>query len=182
MLPLEVAPGPALVFVDLEASGLINGFPTEVAWIRFPDRTEYSALIRPDPSWLEYGTWDTSAETLTGLTLEDLEHAGRLRGEIAADLLRDLGGQHLFVSGGHHDVEWLHMIVEPQRLELQDFRGLLSSVASRSTWSVHGGMPALERALRELRVSSELRHHRALDDARMMLMSFELALAGPSIF
>jgi DNA polymerase III epsilon subunit-like protein len=170
-----------LVFIDLEASGLFNGYPTEIGWIRYPDRAEYSTLIRPDVDWLEYGIWDNRAEAITGITRDDLERQGRPRTAVAADLMRDLDGRQLFVDGKHHDVEWLHMIIEPESLSLQSFDELLAAAAHKSGWRDLAGAEAFELAIRDMKKNSLLRPHRALNDAKLMLMSFELAITGPPV-
>lgn len=167
------------VFLDLEASGLINGYPTEVGWVRHPDRAEYSALIKLEADWLEYGTWDSQAEAITDITQDDLDHFGRPCPEVAAELILDLSGHNVFVDGGQHDAEWLFMITAPNVIPLEDFDGLLAAATDRGGWPRSAGVEGLEAAICRARAQANLPEHRALGDAKKMLISFERALAGP---
>lgn len=167
------------VFLDLEASGLQNGFPTEVGWIRQSDGANYSTLIRPEPDWCENFNWDPGAEAVTGITREHLIARGRSRIEVAADLMRDLANDRVFVDGGRWDVEWLNMITAPSVIPLEDFDGLWAAATARGGWLGTAGAEALEKAVQRTVEAAGLREHRALDDARRMHIKFELAVAGP---
>ncbi len=167
-----------LVFLDIEASALVNGFPTEVAWVRYPDRASYSALIAPEDEWTTYCNWDPSAEVLTGLSLGHLNREGRPRLSVAEELIRELAGHEVFVDGGQLDAEWLYMITEPAIIPLKDFGGLLAAALIDGGWK-NDESARFDLAVRTARYAAGLRYHRALDDAKALLGVFQIAIAGP---
>lgn len=166
-----------LIFLDLEASALIDGYPTEVGWVRHPDHASYSSLVRPDTDWIGRLNWDPAAEAVTGIKQSDLAENGRDRAVVAAELIRDLNGHHVFVDGGVTDQRWLNLLTAPAVISLEDFHGLLATAAYRGGWQDLSGAEALERAITD--ATRGRRIHRALDDAEALLIAFEIALGGP---
>lgn len=117
----------SVVFVDLEASGLVPGsYPVEVGWARprvLPwgrcDIEVGSLLVRPEPGWLASGAWDPDAERLHGLAREVLLRDG-LPAEAACDRLdREFCGCLVVTDtgGGSTDDMWLAVLYKAARRE-----------------------------------------------------------------
>src|SRR5690606_4612657 len=59
-----------VLFADIEASSLIDGFPVEIGWAwRSHGNIEASSLlIVPPEKWLARHTWDPQAEAIHGIS------------------------------------------------------------------------------------------------------------------
>ncbi|MBB4867593.1 hypothetical protein HNP46_006507 [Pseudomonas nitritireducens] len=99
-------------FMDLEASGLLNGsFPIEVGVSS--DGYEYESLIAPQPDWK---LWDKAAEAIHGRARHELI----LHGVPCKGIVHDLNGMYegklIWVSSSH-DIAWLQMIYSASEAE-----------------------------------------------------------------
>lgn len=65
-----------IIFIDLEASSLHDGYPIEVAWCAEDLSVGASYLIHP-ADWPHWLSWDPGAEALHGLSADALERDGR---------------------------------------------------------------------------------------------------------
>jgi hypothetical protein len=126
------------VYYDCEASGL-DGVPIEIGWA-FADTqtgaiTSEGHLVRPPPDWPVEESWDSAAEALHGITLDQLRGLGCSVWEIAQRMNRVLAGRELF-SDGPLDEVWLTRILDEARLDpaftirRMDAEVLISKVAT----------------------------------------------------
>ncbi|WP_376090185.1 transcriptional regulator [Roseomonas sp. CCTCC AB2023176] len=167
-----------IVFLDFEASSLgKHGFPIEVGWAA-EDGTEASHLIRPAPGWEE---WSEEAESIHGITRDQLAREGTPHDSVARALVEALTGHDLYASAPSWDGHWLSLLLRAggfnrKTLTLRDsdelhdeaamaaFRraGLdLQTLADR----IHETVAAAKRAIEDAAPPA----HRALADARQEL-------------
>lgn len=155
--------------LDLEASGFGRGsYPIEVGFVA-QDGSLFCSLIQPAPGWEH---WDTSAETLHGISRDLLQRHGKPVVWVATELNRRLAGQTVYCDGWAHDYPWLaRLFDEAERtpaFRLEDVRTLLSEREL-------GGWDRSMRALRE-----ELRpeRHRASSDALLLQLCVQRVRAS----
>ena len=113
---------PEFAFFDFEASGLGPGsFPTELGWaiVTSPGTVETgSALIRPEPEWLEPpGVWEPAAEAVTGITREMLERDGVSPAEALEQFRVAIGDRVLVSDGVSYDKTWLYKAATVAKVE-----------------------------------------------------------------
>lgn len=121
-----------MVFVDLEASGLLPGsFPVEVGWARpraLPNGRcaidLSSVLVRHEPKWLSSGSWDPHAEAVHGLTRDILQRDGLPAAEVCDVLDREFGANLVATDTGSGSVddEWLAVLHEAAGREPSGWR------------------------------------------------------------
>lgn len=167
-----------IIFVDIEASSLHDGYPIEVAWCAADLSVGASYLIHPAdwPHWLR---WDPGAEALHGLSAEVLERDGLPPVVVAAALQRDLQPATVVVSDSPgYDRRWLRQLfdvadVQPVPVVAEeDAETLITVAASRNQIAAD----ALEVGRRRVAQATGLRRHRALDDAAWNAVGFGLAM------
>lgn len=101
---------PRIAFLDIEASGLMRGsFPVEAAWLTSDGRGE--VLISPSGAWDE-SRWDSDAEAMHGITINELKRKGRHPRVAAASLESALRGRLVFCDAPEYDSAWADMIHE----------------------------------------------------------------------
>lgn len=166
-----------IVFVDLEASGLWNSYPIEVAWCAEDLSAGGSWLIRPDPIWCETLVWDDLAEEIHGLTLADLERHGRPAAEVVATLQSGLQGATAVLSDSPaYDGVWLRQLYDLCDVgpppALVDAEALIATAYNMPLWC----MEDLDHARGRFSRAAGLRDHRALDDAVWLAGGFALAM------
>ncbi|QQR68376.1 MAG: hypothetical protein IPI58_05840 [Alphaproteobacteria bacterium] len=109
----------APVFYDCEASGL-DGYVIEIGWAfvrpQQPQIVSAACLVRPPAAWEIEDSWDTNAEELHGLSLEQVRHQGLAVETIAARMNRELEGRELF-SDSPYDEAWARQIFEAADVE-----------------------------------------------------------------
>ena len=121
-----------IVFVDLEASGLLPGsYPVEVGWAK-PRFLPWggcaievgSVLVRPEPKWLASGGWDPDAERLHGLAREVLSRDGLPAAEACDRLDQEFSGCLVVTDtgGGSTDDMWLAVLYEAASREPADWK------------------------------------------------------------
>ena len=70
-----------IAFMDVEASSLHDGsYPTEIGFVRHDFSGGFVALVRPEPSWLD---WDPAAEAITSLSRDSIIRLGEPVGHVA---------------------------------------------------------------------------------------------------
>ncbi len=142
-----------LVFIDVEASSLRNGFPVEVAWCAADLKSAATYLIRPEPTWWDRFTWSAEAEGMHGLDRAILEECGVPAAQVAERLLADLTGADVQSDNPAYDVGWLSVL----------FSGDPPFMIGQTR---PAGAPMLSSDI-------GLRKHRALDDAVALAMAFK---------
>lgn len=138
-----------LLFLDIEASALDNGYPIEIGWAVLDlaassPRDAIAAdafLIRPPHWWRQTMTWSPEAEQVHRIQLEELLTSG-LPVDTAVTRLNDvlserdmddpLGGVLWTDSGATWDREWLSClyaasIMDPPPIEVEDLDVLVGS-------------------------------------------------------
>lgn len=102
------------VFVDIEASSLINGYPLEIgwAWREGEDVECASTLIAPPEKWLTEYVWDSVAATVHGLTIENVRRFGDAPRHVCSTLNSLLCDRDLVFDTGNRgaDVTWMKML------------------------------------------------------------------------
>lgn len=142
-----------LVFIDVEASSLKNGFPIEVAWCAADLKSAASYLIRPEPAWWDRFAWTAEAEGLHGLDRAILQDRGVPAAQVVEHLLADLTGADVQSDNPAFDRGWLSVLF-----------------GKDPPFPIGQTQPAGAAML-----SSDigLRKHRALDDAVALAMAFK---------
>lgn len=164
----SLSPGTPAIILDIEASSLgPGGFPLEVAWcVLGPTRKVVSALIAPDPDWLEHGTWDPAAAEMHGLTIEYLQANGEQPGIVADRLNASLAGCHVFTTAPSVDSSWLGILLEcassKAYFAVMHFDELLG-----------GSSPDAVRRAYQLASSASHHRHRAAGDVSYLLAVLE---------
>ncbi|MCA3247800.1 MAG: hypothetical protein ING29_15105, partial [Azospirillum sp.] len=98
-------------FVDIEASGLVNGFPIEIGWAR-EDGHVGALLIRPHSEWLSDLAWDPNAEYLHGLPRDLLLARGTPIDDTVDQLNVALRGCRCISDSPSNDWRWLFLLLE----------------------------------------------------------------------
>lgn len=100
---------PRIAFVDVEASGLIEGgFPIEIGWVDREGHGE-SHLIRPAPGWT---AWSWEAEKVHGISCQQLEREGEPYGEVARRVIAALGSATVYSDAPEFDGPWIRMLLD----------------------------------------------------------------------
>ncbi len=105
-----------IVTIDFEASCLPRhgrSFPIEVG-IAHDDGATRSWLIRPVPEWSGWG-WTEEAQSLHGITREQLDREGQSVDVVAAELTEAVDGQRV-IADSHLDADWLDTLAEAARV------------------------------------------------------------------
>lgn len=90
--------------IDIEASGFgPRSYPIEVG-VFLANGERYSRLIRPMWNWRH---WDTQAESVHGITRDQLAHYGLDVVEVCAELNDLCAGETLYTDAWSHDSRWL---------------------------------------------------------------------------
>lgn len=172
------------VFLDVEASGIARGcFPVEIGWAAaLADGTLAmgSLLVQPARAWLaEPAAWDTTAESVHGLTRARLLRDGLLPDQACGLLDAALAGRVVATDTGPGgwDSDWLAMLYEAAGSEPRGWA--IADEPSGSHVAQHmrglGLAPALVRpALKPFRPAHT---HAAAEDA--MVFAWEWAIAAP---
>ena len=113
-----------LAFVDIEASGLVNGFPIEIGWAK--ENGEVGAiLIRPHPEWLTDLAWDANAERIHSLTRELLAERGTAIDDAVDAINNALIGCKCVSDSPSNDWYWLSLLFEFVKEGEREFRGYM---------------------------------------------------------
>lgn len=100
---------PDFVFIDVEASALLNGYPIEIG-ICDDALNTHSWLVQPDESW-EKLNWDDQAQQVHGLSQAKLVAEGLPAGQVVREFsMRVSPGHAVFSDNPSHDWEWLQRL------------------------------------------------------------------------
>lgn len=100
-----------IVFVDIEASGLVNGYPIEIGYARSDGRVG-AILIRPHAEWLTDLAWDPNAEYLHSLPPDLLLSKGTPIDDAVDALNAALAGCRCISDSPSNDWRWLSLLLE----------------------------------------------------------------------
>jgi len=176
-----------IVFLDVEASALVHGYPVEVAWVRHDLLAGGTYLLRPTADWLAHGTWATEAEAIHGLSRPILIEHGLDVSDVAAQLNLDLRATSPLTDSPNTDGRWLRELFAAAQIEpafavlpappcatdwakmslWRDRHDQLDADLLITTAARRAGVTAIEmeRTTQSLALETGLVSHRALDDA-----------------
>jgi hypothetical protein len=104
------------IFIDVEASAPVNGFPIEVGWafVRAPGRVRTEAvLINPaGRNWLSTKVWAPRAAQLHGVSLADLAAHGTSTESVAALLNHEFRSGEVYSDSPEYDRAWIEMLYD----------------------------------------------------------------------
>lgn len=107
------------VFYDIEASGL-DGYPIEVGWAWYDaeSRTVVSEahLIKPPVEWNIAATWDEHAESLHGISLQQLAAEGESAAAVAKHMNNVLAKRTIYATSPL-DQAWLEQIFKAANIQ-----------------------------------------------------------------
>ncbi len=161
--------------IDIEASGMGRGsYPIEVGFV-LGDGQSYCSLIKPLPEWTH---WDGSAQSLHGISRDNLFQSGREAYEVALVLNEQLQGMTIYSDAWSQDNSWLGLLYDCVGLwpsfTLQTIRYLITE-EQVACW---------QQAQREIRAELNVVRHRASSDARLIQQTFgrsmQLAMSADS--
>lgn len=156
--------------IDIEASSLEpGGFPIQVAW-SLPSGAVCSAVIKPEPSWLEAGEWDPIAEELHGLSGDALAARGAPPRMLALRLNRGLCDHVVYSDALAYDQAWIDQLFDAARVKRQfQLADAMQLIAARLGEPACAGVHWYESLLAAAtRRRPELRPHCAADDVRLL--------------
>ncbi|MGM0855899.1 MAG: integrase arm-type DNA-binding domain-containing protein [Pseudomonadota bacterium] len=109
------APPNFITFIDIEASGLKqpDSYPIEIGWADTLGNSD-AFLICPLPHWTY---WDETAESLHGITREQLQDEGISVDEAVKRLEEMLGDKSVFCDALAFDDFWLNRLFKAARIE-----------------------------------------------------------------
>ena len=100
--------------IDVEASGLgPESYPIEIGLALEPNQ-RYCSLIRPVAHWTH---WDNQAESVHGITRDNLLRSGRPLREVASELNQLLGNKVVFSDAWPVDNTWIIELYAAAELE-----------------------------------------------------------------
>lgn len=160
MMPLD-----EIIFVDLEASSLTEGYPIEVGWaiVRDFKVTTESHLIRPTPEWyFDDFRWSTDSQAVHRITRGNLLDHGKLPTEVATRMTELFSGKTLYSDAPRYDFAWT---VELFHAAFKDRSAVPFKLADVSSLYEDGGTDdrKFEQEVRKRRKFKV--EHRAADDA-----------------
>jgi hypothetical protein len=161
---MTAAANPTIWFIDVEASGFGAGsYPIEIAFACSQDAIE-SYLVCPAPSWTH---WSDDAERLHGLSRERLLSEGKPADFIAQWLNSTLNGRTLYSDAWHYDFSWIHRLFSEvgalPEFKMASIEELLTQEQSK-LWAI---------CKADVAASLQLTQHRAANDVRLLLATFE---------
>lgn len=104
-----------VTFLDIEASGLKQpySYPIEIGWVDTLGNSD-AFLIRPHPEW---SYWDESAESLHGITRQQLMTEGISIQEAVKRLEEKLDVETVFCDALSYDTFWLRRLFQAVKME-----------------------------------------------------------------
>lgn len=156
-----------IAIIDIEASGLhFDSYPIEIAILKQGEMRSW--LIKPEPKWTY---WCATAESMHGITREQLAEEGLPAGRVVLELNEFMEGFEgvLYSDADRWDADWVDTLYftvkQSRRFHIASIYGLLDG-ESVSRFDV---------CKAELASSGRYRHHRAASDVKMIDEAFGLA-------
>lgn len=163
--------------LDFEASCLPTpaheSFPIEVG-VAFVESGEIrSWLIKPTDEWLRIGYWDSAAERVHGLSLENLQQEGQDIEVVRRELAEVVAGHVVVSDNARYEETWAEILYEATPpFEVQNYKAVLCQCMSLP-------IPAFNDALRDAEQAALFRcpkQHRAGPDAHLLAETCRLLL------
>lgn len=131
-----------------------------------PDGETQCMIIQPHTDWTH---WDSSAESLHGISRGVLLRHGRNLVEVASSLNESLRGEVVYSDAWGNDSSWLSLLFEyaemPQKFQIESLRSLMSE-SQVASWE-----QVKQSVIREY----GYRRHRASHDAVILQRAFILS-------
>lgn len=160
------------LIIDLEASGFGRGsYPIEVG-VAMHDRQVFSYLIRPEADWTH---WSEEAESIHGISREQLMDEGVAIAELAETLNTLLFERTLYSDAWSFDSSWIGRLFDSasktQRFRLETINKLLSPKY------IEYWHPTKDRVIADLGVSM----HRAAVDVKVLQETYMRIATGKGV-
>jgi hypothetical protein len=155
-------------FIDFEASSLSSAsYPIEVAWSSESGRVE-SYLIKP--SW-DWNDWDFNAESMHGLSREEITRDGLPADHVARLLNEALSGAVAHSDAPAFDGFWLERLFAASGVEMEFRLAHFDSLFPR----LDANHIAAKSQIARYSVAG--RHHRAASDVQFLQELYKLLKA-----
>ncbi len=144
------------IILDVEASGFDpHSYPIEVGFVTAEGK-RFSRLIKPYADWKH---WCEDAESIHGISQNDLEQYGRDGREVAHELNQWLSGQTVYTDGWVLDKPWMIKLFDRAQVSMEFWVSPIEMVLSESI------MAAWDEAKEMLQAGFNEPRHRASTDA-----------------
>lgn len=150
--------------IDIEASGLhFDSYPIEIAVLLRGECKSW--LIRPEPSW-QY--WCETAESMHGISREELEQRGLPAIEVATQLNAFLSEFDVVLYSDAHrwDGDWIDTLYYAVKVEKPFHVDSIYDLIGNEK------VDQFDSYFASLAESGRYRHHRAADDVKMIYESY----------
>lgn len=149
--------------MDIEASGFGKGsYPIEIG-VADDSGNSFSWLIKPQEDWQH---WHDEAEALHQITRQELLENGLQPSDICDELNERFEGQILYSDGWGFDSGWLSLLFYVARRKMLFKLETLPRILSQYQLEHWDGVKA------KMRTKHDLVHHRAMDDARLLQLTY----------
>lgn len=108
-----------IVFIDFEASGLVDSYPIEVAMIN-DEGYLYSAYIKPTNYWNKFLTWSEEAEGIHHIEKSKIMTEGLNVIEVAKEIQKAALKNEIYSDNGSFDNRWCDTLFEEAGI-IKDF-------------------------------------------------------------
>lgn len=170
-IPIKQSPIKSLrlpTIIDIEASGFgVNSYPIEVGVVR-SDGARYCKLIKPFDDWQ---FWQASAQTVHGITRQDLLEYGIHGTQLCVELNEFLRGDIAYSDGWVVDSPWLSVLYQRARVPMTFKLSSLEMILKESQ------MACWHQVKDTVIDSLKLVRHRASNDALIIQKTYELTRA-----
>ncbi|MFT5693139.1 MAG: hypothetical protein ACI92E_002475 [Oceanicoccus sp.] len=151
------------LIIDIEASGFgVGSYPIEVG-VALGNGETRCMIIRRESDWVH---WDDGAESLHGISRDDLNRHGKMVEEVATALNKWLQGQVVYSDAWGNDSSWLALLFEyanvTQRFKLDSLRSLLDE-SQVENW---------HKTKEQVAEASKFQRHRASNDALILQQTY----------
>ena len=157
----------SIATLDIEASGLASeSYPIEIG-IALPDGYAYCSLIKPADHWTH---WSPEAESIHGISRNDLIAYGKTATEVARTLNQLLHSTTVYTDCWTIDHPWLIKLFQEagfnNTFTLQDIMYLLDE-------ELYTQLAATKK---QLFSKLDIKRHRATNDAKVLQLAYETLL------
>ena len=149
--------------LDIEASDIHpESYPIEIG-ILLPNGSSYCSLIKPPSEWLH---WSVEAETVHGISREELFENGRPVDEVASVLNNFLKDKTIYSDCWVLDHPWMIRLFQVAGKK-PEFT--LSDIIYRLSEEEYNALGEIKQ---EVQLKLNLKRHRATNDARVLQLAY----------
>jgi len=154
--------------IDVEASGFGGtSYPIEIG-VALDGGRRYCALIKPAPGWTH---WSEQAESVHGISRQQLASFGKPVAEVATQLNALLAGMTLYTDGWVVDKPWLITLFHEARQSMQFHVSPLDLILTEAQ------MEAWHATKKRVARDTDLTRHRASHDAWLIQETYRQTAA-----